>query len=458
MQSLAGLSSSLRTLLTTTARRLARVHGGVKRRSRFAGDTLVQTLVLGWLSNPQASLRQLCQMAAVRGVAITPQGLEQRFTPDLARTMQAVLAEATQTLVATREPVAIPLVRRFTGVYLVDTTTISLPAELARSWPGCGGQAGQGEAAVKVAVNYEVGSGALAGLELQAGRDHDRTSPLARASYPVGSLVVRDLGFFRLADLAAFTAAGVGFVTRLQAGTVLWTADEQRTETSALLASQLARQQADQRADGLRAPVEVDLPVALGASTHVPARLLAERVPRAVRRQRERRLQREASKKGQSLSDERLALAGWTVLVTNLSAGQLTLAEALALLRVRWQIELLFKRWKQDGHLATWRSAKPWRMLCEVYAKLIGLLLQNWMLMLSDWTAPDQSLVAAGQLVRQHGIMLAHSLDSPRRLHETLATIRDCLPHAGRLNPRRTHPNTYQRLIDPEGTRAAYTR
>ncbi|MEX1158509.1 MAG: hypothetical protein WEC79_06220 [Thermomicrobiales bacterium] len=179
MRSLAGLSTSVRTLLTTTAPRLARVHGGLKRRSRLGGDTLVQTLVLGWQSNPRASLRQLCQMAAVRGVAITPQGLEQRFTPSLARSMQAVLAEATQTLVAAHEPVAISLVRRFSGVYLVNTTTISLPAELARIWPGCGGQAGQGEAAVKVAVGYEVGSGTLTGLDLQAGRAHDRTSPLA---------------------------------------------------------------------------------------------------------------------------------------------------------------------------------------------------------------------------------------------------------------------------------------
>ncbi|MEX1158256.1 MAG: transposase, partial [Thermomicrobiales bacterium] len=162
--------------------------------------------------------------------------------------------------------------------------------------------------------------------------------------------------------------------------------------------------------------------------------------PQAVRRQRERRLRREASKKRQTLRAERLALAGWTVLVTNLPRERLTLAEAPALLRVRWQIELLFKLWKQDGQLASWRSAKPWRILCEVYAKLIGLLIQHWLMVMAGWAAPDHSLVAAGQVVRQHVIMLAHTLEDPRRLRDTLDAIRRCLPHAGRLNPRRTHP------------------
>ena len=36
------------------------------------------------------------------------------------------------------DPVAIPLLRRFSGVYLLDTTTVALPAALAPVWPGCG--------------------------------------------------------------------------------------------------------------------------------------------------------------------------------------------------------------------------------------------------------------------------------------------------------------------------------
>ena len=44
----------------------------------------------------------------------------------------------------------------------------------------------------------------------------------------------------------------------------------------------------------------------------------------------------------------------------------------MVLLRVRWQIELLFKLFKSHTQVDTWQSQKPWRILCEVYAKIGG--------------------------------------------------------------------------------------
>ncbi len=47
-------------------------------------------------------------------------------------------------------------------------------------------------------------------------------------------------------------------------------------------------------------------------------------------------------------------------------------------MRARWQVEKLFDLWKRHGLLEETRSRKPWRVLCEVYAKLLGLLVQHW--------------------------------------------------------------------------------
>ena len=63
--------------------------------------------------------------------------------------------------------------------------------------------------------------------------------------------------------------------------------------------------------------------------------------------------------------------------MTNAGADLLSLPEALVLARARWQIELLFKLWKQYGQIDASRSAKPWRVLCEVWAKLLAVLIQH---------------------------------------------------------------------------------
>lgn len=438
MPSIVTLARPLHQHLTVTADAAARAHGCVQRVRQFSGATLVQTLVLGFLEAPDASLSELCQLAALRGVRISPQGLAQRFTPALAMTLHDVLTSMVAEVV--RGPiVAIPLLQRFGHVWVLDTTTITLPDALASRWAGCGGNAGQGQAALKVAVELDLVTGQLAGPMLQAGRAPDRASPLGAAVHSVGSLNIRDLGFFRLASFQAATTRGEAWLSRLMAGTILFTSDGQRWSQPALLASQPG--------------TLVDLPVELGARARVPARLLAVRVPPEMAQARQERLQRDASKKGQPVSADRLALAAWTVLVTNLSPAELRLDEALALLRARWQIEQLFDLWKTDGGLDRSRSTQPWRVLAELYAKLIAVLLQHWCILHGDWAAPGHSLRKAARIVRKSVRSIALVIDRRARLRAVLRTLGAMLTQAGRLNARKAHPNTYQRLLDPVGAR-----
>lgn len=434
MASITELAPILQHHLRVTADDAARATGCVQRVRRFSGATLVQTCVLGFLEAPDASLSELCQLAAVRGVQITPQGLAQRFTPELAATLQAVLAALIEEVVV-GPAVAIPLLQRFGQVWLLDTSVITLPHVLAPLWAGCGGHAGQGQAALKLGIELDVVTGQLRGPCLQAGRTPDRSSPLTRQPHQAGTLTIRDLGFFSLSSLQAAAQRGAFWLSRLMAGTRVSTADGRCWRQADLLAAQPGP--------------DVDLTVQLGVAAQVPARLLATRVPPDVAQTRRERLQREARRKGQPVSAERLSLADWTVLVTNVPTTHLSLDEALALLRARWQIEQLFDLWKTHGGLDRSRSQQPWRVLCELYAKLIALVIQHWLLLHGDWAAPDHSLVKAARVVRKCVRWLACTLDRRTRLRETLVMISRLLAQAGRLNPRKQHPNTYQRLLTP---------
>lgn len=49
------------------------------------------------------------------------------------------MLEASVAKVISGEPSALVMLRRFNGVYLLDSSTVALPDELAEVWEGCGG-------------------------------------------------------------------------------------------------------------------------------------------------------------------------------------------------------------------------------------------------------------------------------------------------------------------------------
>ena len=94
-------------------------------------------------------------------------------------------------------------------------------------------------------------------------------------------------------------------------------------------------------------------------------RLVAIRKPAAAAVEARRKARRDAQRERYQISDATLIAADWVMLITSLSAAEFSAQDVLSLYRLRWRIELGFKRLKSiiglHGPPGTHeRSARPW--------------------------------------------------------------------------------------------------
>jgi hypothetical protein len=248
-------------------------------------------------------------------------------------------------------------------------------------------------------------------------------------------LHLRDLGYFSLERFAAWDASEQYWLSRLKVGVQVVTAATGAVVDAAWLQAQGA--------------ALLDCAVWVGQRRPVAARLLAGRVPLAVAQERRRKLRAVARREGQTPSRARLALADWTLALTNVPAEQLTVAEALVLLGVRWQIELVFKLWKQAGRLSQWQSEKPRAILCELYAKLLGLVVQHWLTLVGTGPPPHRSLAKAARVVALNvGVLLA-AWRGRLPLALAVTIVAEGIDAGCRPERRGQYPSTAQLLADP---------
>ena len=433
MTSVTEIAAAMKSLLTETATRVGRETGFVRRQSKLDGAGFARTTVLGWMQDPDAALSALVQTTATLGIPVSAQALDQRFSEAAATFLAALLQEAVAVLIGA-DPVAIPLLARFVGVVVEDSSVIVLPEALATVWLGCGDALGQHLAELKIAVRLDLLTGTLQTLVLANGRESDRTVPRRHAALAAGVLHLADLGFFAVPRLRDLDDHEVLFLSRFQTQTAVFAANGERLDLGRILSQATTP--------------TVAWAAVIGAQERLSVRLIAARVPQEVADQRRRRLRAEARRHGRTPRPDLLALADWTILVTNVPADQLGPTEAFVLSRVRWQVECLFKLWKTGGQVDAWRTKKPWRILCEVYAKLLGALLQHWLLIVGCWRFPDRSLVKATTTLRDHVTLLAYGLRGTFDLRQVVEMIVTALATCPRMEHRAKHPATFQLLLE----------
>ena len=428
---IAQLSKKLHQLFTTTAERIGEKSGyNLRPAQKWSPEILFTTLVSIFLAKPEASLLTMCGVASLGGVVASRQGLDKRFNPRSVDFMQAMLAETVKVSVGVLKASEQEILNRFYQVIISDSTIINLPTELAEQFKGTSREPDYaGFAALKAHVGLDLLSGKLWGPFIGAGKVHDNAGAIDFNTLGAGSLVIRDLGFWDLASWKQRHSRGIYTLSRLKAGTAVFNQAGKRFDL-------LAQLQAQGRE-------RVELSVTIGQDERIPVRVLATKVPDDVKlgRLNAHKIEEE---------DPGAAWHGWTILVTDVPEQRLTLLEAYVLYRLRWQIELLFKRWKEIGLVDEWQTKNPSRILCEIYAKLIAALISHWITVLSVWEAPERSMVCALHLIQLQGLSIFLFLRDEKVLRSVLERLADALFATARQGTRRSKPSSAQLLANPE--------
>jgi hypothetical protein len=294
------------------------------------------------------SLRQTAAWAAMLGIAeLSNPGVKYRLNQ-----ATAFLAAVVDRLLAAKAPGA---ELRWPGRHLclADSTCVSRPGSTGTDW--------------RLHGVFDLGRGGFSHLELTDGQGAEA---LERGAPRPGEIRIGDRNYARASVLRRFRTQSGGradFIVRLGWNALRLATPAGRpfdlTDYLQCLPPELT-------------PHEVTLHAAVGRDEPPLAlRLIVQRKPPTAAEAARSTLQRAAARKGKALDPRSLIAADFMILATSPPRNGYSAKAVLAAYRLRWQIELAFKRLKSLLHIDrlpthTERGSRSW-----LYAHLILALL-----------------------------------------------------------------------------------
>lgn len=236
-----------------------------------------------------------------------------------------------------------------TTVQLLDATTISGPGSKGTDW--------------RLHLGLDLARLTISSVQLTGPEGGES---LLRHELATGQIVVGDRAYASRPAVAAALERGVHVVIRSS-----WQYFPLSTRTGADLDILTGVELLD--------PGEIgDWPVQLRAEGRAyPLRLIALRKSQEAAAKELKRLRRIASRKGRKLGRDSRRDAHFMYLVTDLPVEDLPAAEALELYRLRWQIEIFFKRLKGIVHIDRLRANDEQLSRTYLYANILGALIAD---------------------------------------------------------------------------------
>src|SRR6266436_3456396 len=372
----------------------ARLRGAFTRAREIKNAETLLRLALAY-GGLGMSLRETCAWAEAGGiVSLSDPSLLDRLckaAPWLGDIVAALIAEQAKVPAG-----------RWAGYRLraLDGTSICQPGADRTTW--------------RLHVGYDLATGQVDQLELT---DIHGAENLQRLTYQLGDIVLADRYYARPRDLRPVIDAGAHFIVRTGWNSLrLLQANGEPFDLFAALAAQ-AEQEGEVQVRIYEGTTEALEPLSL--------RLVIRRKNPEQAAAEQKRLLKDAKKRGKQPDPRSLEAAKYILLLTSLPAADFPPADILALYRFRWQIELVFKRFKSLAGLDELPAKNPELARAWIYARLIVAIIAEQM----AGQVPDSSPSGHGNTSRKPIALASHEdrIGHDSRRHSWATPVADRL-------------------------------
>jgi len=194
----------------------------------------------------------------------------------------------------------------------------------------------------------------------------DQGETLRGFDFKTGELVVGDRGYCNAPGVAHVVDAGADVLIRFNRSSMPLLLLDDKTPVDLM---KVLRKMTSRRVH----EVFVKVPYKVGRDTRlIPGRLCIIRLPESQARKARDRARKEH---GPSVNADTLEAAGYVVLFTTAPWQRLSAAQCIELYRLRWQVELQFKRWKSICGFDRMPNFRADTIASWLYAKILAAVL-----------------------------------------------------------------------------------
>jgi hypothetical protein len=351
---------------------LAKATGFIKRTGEITAFSFMYIVSFGFFGNGEIALTYL--VAGLQkhfNVIISSQALSKRInSPSAVKYLKAILMKliAAQLKIALKNKFS-QLLPEFNGIYLQDSSQITLNESLSQDFKGNGG--GASKSALKLDFIYDIANFLVYGVKISSSivSDHNHSKEIIKY-IKASSLVIRDLGYFSIDVLKKIQHKGAYYISRLSITTNIYLNKEDETP---LNVPEFLKKLHNEGKD------LSNIKIYIGKEEKFESRLVAEKVPSYVSMQRTKRFKDDRKKEP---TQYYVDWSGFSIFVTNIPENMFSSKIILALYKIRWQIELVFCNLKLNVEIDIIKGTKKNRVESLIYGKFITIvvlyIIQNY--------------------------------------------------------------------------------